>query len=114
MSKIDAGKVVAFRYIMKNHRGEMLENTMNGKPTIYLHGTKDLQQLLQDQLTGLQRGDRKNLYLLKDTGLTLGDFCFEVIIDNVRDASAEELMLGYPLQGGPENCDEDCACYKEK
>lgn len=111
--RIENNRVVAFRYIMRNSRDEILEDTMNGMPTIYLHGTKDIQTLLQDQLKGLEPGARKKIHLLEGNGLTSVDFSFEVVIDQVRDALKEELILGYPLQVNVEKCEADCACYEE-
>ena len=60
MIQVQNNTVVAFRYIMKNSRNEILENTMDGIPTVYLHGTPAIQSLLQEQLQGLQEGGKKN------------------------------------------------------
>ena len=113
MMQVITNSVVAFRYIMKNGRGEVLENSLETLPTLYLHGSQGIQPYLQNQLEGLSPGDRKNIFLWKSSGLTDDAFSFEVIIDGVRDASPEEIILGYPVQVMAEKCGEDCACYGE-
>ena len=111
MIPVKNNSVVALRYIMKNSRGEVLENSMNASPTVYLHGSTGIQLYLQNQLAGLVAGDRRKVYLGKSSGLSDDDYSFEVIIDGVRDALPEEVMLGYPVQVMVEKCEEDCECY---
>ena len=102
--------VITIRYIMKNGRGEVLEDRM-AAGTSYLHGSTAILPLLQQQLEGLQPGDKKQVCLLKESGLTEEDFVFDVVIDQLRPALPEEVLLGYPVLS---ECDEDCICYTEK
>lgn len=111
LMQIEKDKIVSFRYTMKNGRGEIMENTTEKSPTIYLHGCDEILSALQNQLEGLLPGERKNVFLLKTSGLVDDDFTFEIIIDEVRDATPEELVLGYPLQLDVEKCEADCSCY---
>ena len=103
--------VVAMRYIMRNSKGAILEDTMNAMPGHYLHGSGGIQPLLQVQLEGLQPGDKKTIFLLKESGLTDDDFSFEVIVDAVRAAMPEEILLGYPVKTDMDKCGADCVCY---
>lgn len=105
--------VVALRYIMRNGKGDVLEDTMQLAPVNYLHGSSGILPLLQQQLEGLQRGDKKKAQLSKEVGAG-DDFSFDVIIDEVRIASPEEIRLGYPLQVTNLLCNEDCDCYKHE
>ncbi|MEP7109238.1 MAG: FKBP-type peptidyl-prolyl cis-trans isomerase [Ferruginibacter sp.] len=111
MMHIEKDSVVSIRYIMKNSKEEVLENTMNNQPVSYLHGSATILPLLQDQLEGMKAGDKKVLYLPAATGLTNEDFIFEVIVDEVRVALKEEVLLGYPLSANVPACDADCECY---
>lgn len=111
MMHIAKDTVVAMRYIMRNSKGIVLEDIMHATPVSYLHGSSGIQPLLQAQLEGLQQGDKKILYLLKESGLCDDDFSFEVIIDNVRSALPEELVLGYPVKQDADKCDENCTCF---
>ncbi len=104
--------VVAMRYIMRNSKGVVLEDTMLAAPVNYLHGSGGIHSLLQAQLGGLKAGDKKMVYLLKESGLTDDDFSFDVIIDNVRIALPEEVLLGYPVKIDTERCEGDCECYE--
>lgn len=106
--------VVIFRYIMKNSKGEVLENTMEGSPKCYLHGSAGIHPSLQVQFEGLKVGDTKVIYLKKESGFSNEDFTFDIIIDKLRAASEEELMLGYPVSIDNLICDEDCICYNGK
>ncbi|MDR3715043.1 MAG: hypothetical protein P4L51_19690 [Puia sp.] len=111
MIPVSSNTVVSLRYIMFNGRGEVLENTMKGAPVSYLHGSGGIQPLLQAQLEGLFVGARKSVSLARDSGLTDDDYSFEVIIDEVRGALPEELLLGYPILPPAPACGEDCGCY---
>jgi len=106
--------VVALRYIMKDSRGEMLENTMNSDPINYLHGSPGILPLLQSQIEGLNAGDKKTVYLAAESGLTNDEFTFDVIIDDVRAASKEEIILGYPVKLTLQKCDESCECFSQQ
>src|SRR6476619_4389330 len=105
--------VVAMRYIMRNSKGVVLEDTMQAAPVNYLHGSGGIQPFLQAQLEGSKPGDKKMVYLLKESGLTNEDFSFEVIIDNVRTALPEEVLLGYPVKIDTDKCERNCECYKD-
>jgi FKBP-type peptidyl-prolyl cis-trans isomerase SlyD len=112
MTGIGKGCVVSMRYIMKDSKGLTLENTMTGQPVTYLHGAAAILPLLQQQLEGLRTGDKRTVYLKAAAGLTTEDFIFEVIIDQVRAALKEEILLGYPVQTDVQPCEADCDCYK--
>ena len=103
--------IVSMRYAMKNREGAILENTLQEDPVSYLHGGNSILPVLQKQLAGLQAGDKKTVYLYQADGFTSEDFVFEVIIDQVRPASKEEIILGYPVQATAKKCEEDCECY---
>lgn len=103
--------VITIRYIMKNGRGEVLEDRIE-RGTSYLHGSQAILPLLQQQLEGLQAGDKKKVGLLRESGLTEEDLFFDVVVDRLRPALPEEILLGYPVML-PE-CDEDCICYDGK
>jgi hypothetical protein len=103
--------VVALRYIMKNSKGDVLENTMNNTPVCYLQGASGIHPLLQMQLEGLKAGDQKSVYLAQEAASTNDDFSFEVIIDDVRAAFPEEVRLGYPVSQNSNPCEPDCMCY---
>jgi FKBP-type peptidyl-prolyl cis-trans isomerase SlyD len=109
---VDKNMVVALRYVMCNGKGDVLEDTMQSSPVNYLHGSTGILVLLQQQLRGLKVGDEKKVYLFKDSSEADDDFVFDVMIDDVRTALPEEIILGYPLQTTTKVCDDDCGCYK--
>ena len=111
MMAIGKNTVVAFRYTMKNGKGDLLEDKLQAEPVNYLHGSAVVQQMLQLQMEGLKAGDKKAVYLFSSSGLTTDDFVFDVIIDNVRPATEEEKFLGYPVDITTDKCDTDCNCY---
>ena len=111
MMYIAKNSIVSIRYIMKNSKEVVLENTMNHLPVSYLQGSPGILPLLQAQLEGLKAGDKKVVFLTAASGLTNEDFIFEVIIDEVRVASKEEILLGYPVKLNVPKCEADCDCY---
>ena len=112
MITVEKDNVVSMRYVMKDSKGAVLENTMNAQPVSYLHGTTAILPLLQLQLAGLKPGDKKTVYLEATSGLTSEDYIFDVIIDHVRAALKEEILLGYPVQSSVAACEPDCECYQ--
>jgi FKBP-type peptidyl-prolyl cis-trans isomerase SlyD len=113
MMQITKNSVVSLRYIMKNGKGIVLEDTMNNDPVSYLHGSTGILALLQAQLEGLKTGDKKIVYLTAASGLTDEDFIFEVMVDEVRVALKEEVLLGYPVKMNVVKCEADCDCYSQ-
>lgn len=112
MLVIDINMVVALRYSMRNGKGDVLEDIMQAAPVNYLHGSAGILPLLQQQLNGLKAGDRKKVFLLKNSSQADDDFEFDVVIDDVRTALPEEIVLGYPVQITTAICTDDCYCYE--
>jgi FKBP-type peptidyl-prolyl cis-trans isomerase SlyD len=53
------------------------------------------------------------VYLTAASGLTDEDFIFEVMVDEVRVALKEEVLLGYPVKMNVVKCEADCDCYSQ-
>jgi FKBP-type peptidyl-prolyl cis-trans isomerase SlyD len=110
--EISRNRVVTIRYIMKNERGEVLEDTMASGPSAsYLHGGAGILLSLQAQLEGMTPGDRKMVSLLQERDQIPGGYHFDVWVEQVREASREEQILGYPLTGSAMECAPGCICY---
>lgn len=114
MIVITKDMVVSMRYVMKNSRGEVLEDTMNTAPTSYLHGSTAIAPSLQKQLEGMQAGERRRVFLAQEDRGADDDFTFDVVIAALREALPEEILLGYPVIPGDVICDADCECFKMK
>jgi len=112
--QVRANTVVGFRYRMRNGKGEILEDLLEGSPASYLHGSGNILPALEAQLHGLSAGDSKLIIVSGDTGFeeTDDEFSFEVMIDFVRSATNEEKELGRPKEEGEddEECGPDCIC----
>ncbi len=109
--KVGRNKVGLIDDVMRNAKGDVLENTAQAKPVSYLHGSSGIISLLQKQLQGLRKGDKIIVHLLKESGFTDEDFVFDVTIQDIRKAQREEIALGYPLSPGIEYCGTDCDCH---
>ncbi len=110
--KVANKSVISIRYRMKNSKGEILEDIMDGSPISYLHGTGQIMPLLEINLAGLKSGDRKNFVISSENGFPGMDdeFYFEVIIDSIRHANKEELEKGKIFEAYTQNCDANCNC----
>ena len=108
--QIEEKTVVALRYVMKNDRGEVLEDILNGSPVRYLHGSGNILPQLEAKLAGLEAGSRKSLSFREPGSTTsVGEtFYFDVVIDEVRTATEEELQMGKPVLIS--DCGPDCCC----
>jgi FKBP-type peptidyl-prolyl cis-trans isomerase 2 len=110
--EIQKNTIVSLRYIMKNSRGEVLENIMDTASAAYLHGSGNILPALETSLEGLQPGQQKAIFISgeNETGLD-GVFYFDVVIDDVRTATDEELQKGKPAeQKVINNCGPGCCC----
>ncbi len=108
--QIEKNMVTSFRYIMKNGKGDILEDTMNTSPISYVHGSTSIQAELQSQLEGLKVGDKKMVYLKAKDVSTDEDFTFDITIDAVRAASEDEVLLGHPVKEKDAICGPGCNC----
>ncbi len=104
--------VVALRYCMKNSKGDVLEDILNARPVEYLHGSGNILPELEKSLVGLTPGDERSLSISGQTGLQVESaFYFDVVIDNVREATEEEIKKGKPvLPNSKEECGPGCCC----
>ena len=112
MHCITSDMIVSIRYRMYNSRGELVEDTMCATPVQYLHGSAGIANTLQCQLEGLTVGTHQQVWLLKDGDQADDDYRFEVIIDDIRQATPAEIILGYPVHISADNCGGDCFCYQ--
>lgn len=78
---IRSGNYVAMHYILRNSKGEVLED----KHTIYHHGAETISPRLQTQLEGLRAGDIRQITLKKGEEGADDDFFFEVVINSIRE-----------------------------
>lgn len=113
MTGVSKNTVVGFRYIMKDDRSNILENTLSGMPTRYLHGSDAISLVLQGQMSGMVVGEKRDISLSGASTESNGDYFFEIIIDTLRDATEQEIELGYPLENGNDDCPEDCECHQQ-
>jgi len=111
MIRVGKDTVVSIRYIMRNSRGEVLENTISGPAATYLHGSSGILRSLQMQLEGLEAGERKQVLLLKKNENLEDDFTFDLLIEKIREALPQEIALGYPLTGVAMECGPGCVCF---
>jgi FKBP-type peptidyl-prolyl cis-trans isomerase SlyD len=101
--------VVSLRYVMKDAKGEIVEDNTGGKPIEYLHGSGSILPALEQSLHGLIAGQTTAI-TLSDKNLQ-GTFHFDVIIDKVRTAAAQEIKLGKPVSMAETNqCGPGCDC----
>ena len=105
--------VVSIRYKMTNTRGEVLENTMEGQPIQYIHGRGNILPALEAELNGLKAGECKTILISKEKGYNEADdeFIVEVIIDEIRQATGQELKEGLLQFKQPTiHCGSGCVC----
>ena len=105
--------VVSIRFKMTNSKGEVLENTLEGPPIHYIHGKGNILPALEAELNGLKKGDFKTIHISKEKGYdeTDDEFIVEVIIDEIRQATEQELKEGLLQFTQPTiDCNGGCQC----
>lgn len=111
--QIESDKIVTLRYSMFNGKEELIENILEGPAIRYMHGAGKILPALEDQLNGMLAGEERTIWLNKDDypGELDDDFRVEIIIDEVRSATDEELKNGIAEQAVREDvCGDDCIC----
>jgi len=63
--------VVSFHYRLSETGGELLEDSHDTEPTLYLHGHNNLLAALEDALNGKQVGDKTTISLTPEQGYGL-------------------------------------------
>ena len=99
---VSENKVVSLRYTMKNSIGNVIEDVMDRSPIQYIHGTGKIIPALESAIEGMKAGQKK-VFSISDPGLS-ENLHFDLIIDEVREATPEEIQNGKPT------CGPDCCC----
>ena len=89
---IKKGMIISMRYVLRNSKGEVLEDKKYAGAVI--------SPLLQAQLEGLQPGDAKTIVLKKGDEGADDDFTVDVVIDDVREAPPEAIPMSIHLLSG--------------
>lgn len=107
--KIETNTIVVLRFTLRDKEGYVLQDTFSAAPARYLHGSSNIDVILQQQVEGLEAGSRKEVFISNATG----SYFLNVLIESVRAASEEEILLGYPVEADPV-CDDNCECYNDE
>lgn len=105
--------IVSMRYAMKNSNGEVLTSLENSPLFTFLPGSGTVLPQLEAVLFGMVQGEKKTVMVSREQGLAGldNDYFFDVLIEDVREASEEEIMQGQPIIEMPaEECGANCAC----
>ena len=102
---VQKNTVVTIRYIMKDVRGNIMEDTMNSTPVQYLHGRGNILESLESELEGLSAGTGKSFTV--NEKLWKNPLHFDLIVDEIRPATAEEIEKGQPVK---KECGPGCSC----
>jgi FKBP-type peptidyl-prolyl cis-trans isomerase SlyD len=105
--KVEAGKVVSLRFIMKNAAGDVIEDIVSQAPVEYLHGSGNILPSLEAGVEGLRAGDTKR-FAFKNDG-SGDEFQIDLVVDAIRPAIAEEIKGGRPEKKA-EICWPGCCC----
>jgi FKBP-type peptidyl-prolyl cis-trans isomerase SlyD len=104
--------IISLRYTMKDDQGVLLEDRMNGRPVEFLYGMGQILPELEAHLLGLKTGDTTSLSFSTEIGNSVTSFHFEVLVDQVRLATATELENGRPEnEDVKDDCGPGCDCF---
>ncbi len=109
---VKEGMIVFMRYVLRNSKGEVLEDKQYAGPVI--------SPLLQAQLEGLKPGEAKKIILKKGDDGADDDFTLDVIIDDVREAVPEgppmtiHLLSGFLGSGKTTAIEQACRLLKKR
>ncbi|MEI6860271.1 MAG: peptidylprolyl isomerase [Shewanella sp.] len=66
--KITQHCAVSIHYRLTDEKGELIENSFDGEPMLYLHGTKNMISGLEDELEGKIAGDKLEVTVAAENG----------------------------------------------
>jgi FKBP-type peptidyl-prolyl cis-trans isomerase SlyD len=99
---VSLNKIVSLRYVMKNDAGDVIEDVMDRPSIQYIHGTGKIISALENAIEGMEAGE-KRVFSISDPGLS-ENLHFDLVIDEIRDATPEEIQNGKP------SCGPGCCC----
>ena len=77
------GKIVSIEYTLSLENGEILESSTVQEPLTYTHGSRELMPGLEEVLTGMQEGEKREGILAPEKGY--GPHNPEALIEIPRD-----------------------------
>jgi FKBP-type peptidyl-prolyl cis-trans isomerase SlyD len=71
MSIVENGKVVIMHYTLKNEAGEVIDSSAGAEPMPYLHGAANIVEGLENALTGVPVGEKRDVVVSPEEGYGL-------------------------------------------
>ena len=97
--QVQNSTVVSIRYKMMNSKGEVLGDPGSFRSVDYVHGAGSVVPYLEAPLEGTEANEAKTF----SVNLNKKEYTFEVLVDDVRWATADEVASGQPAK-------KDCGC----
>lgn len=94
MSTISNGKVVQISYVLKNSKGEVLDQSNPADPFAYLHGRHQIVPGLEQAIEGLAKGAKKEVEVSPKDGYGEYDERMKVEVER------KQFPQGVPLKEG--------------
>lgn len=88
---IDRHKVVYLDYVLKDAEGQVLEESTDDEPLVYIHGLEQIVPGLEKHLTGLEIGAKRDVVVSPEEGFGTHDP--EGVFSLPRDAFPADLPL---------------------
>jgi FKBP-type peptidyl-prolyl cis-trans isomerase SlyD len=67
-NKIATNKVVTLSYTLRDDDGEVIDQSQDGSPLLYLHGARNIVPGLEEQLEGISEGESINATVSPEKG----------------------------------------------
>jgi FKBP-type peptidyl-prolyl cis-trans isomerase (trigger factor) len=94
---------------MRNSAGELLIDTTDGEPVVFLYGSGEILPHLEQPLEGMVKGEKKS-FSLSDTEVPgLGEcYTFDVHVEDIAWPNEDQPTKNSPSPG---TCGPDCDCH---
>ena len=92
------GKIVNLAYELKNQKGEVLDKADGQSPFVYLHGASQVVPGLEDALTGLKTGDKKNVTVTGDQAYGDVDPSLKIEVKRAQFPKEMEIEVGMQFE----------------
>jgi FKBP-type peptidyl-prolyl cis-trans isomerase SlyD len=92
------GKVINLSYTLKNSAGKLLDRADPGEPFSYLHGAQQIVPGLENALTGLKVGDKKQVTVQPKEGYGEVNDSLKLVVSRAQFPKEAELEEGMQFE----------------
>lgn len=101
--KVAKDKFVMANYVLRDVNGEVLDSSEEGNPMVYLHGSGEILEALEDLLEGKEAGDKCSITLKADDAYGQPTDDLIQVVDRAMFQDMDDLEVGTVFHADTDN-----------